>query len=101
MSAFNFRSFSELAGSSLPVAVSADELFRFKNDLQGFPLLSFSVWVYVRFPVFSVGLSEIWGGQEPTTRSLLGLCIGIFTDRSIFRLSFREKSKGSSGSVTL
>ena len=70
MSAFNFRSFSELAGGSLPVAVSADELFRFKNDLQGFPLLSFSVWVYFRFPVFSVGLSEIWGGQEPTTRSL-------------------------------
>ena len=30
---------------------------------------------------------------EPTV-PILGLCNGIFTDRSIFRLSFPEKNKG-------
>ena len=33
---------------------------------------------------------------EPTA-PILGLCNGIFTDRSIVRLSFPEKNKGSSG----
>ena len=45
-------------------------------------------------------LFESLSDKERTTPTL-NLCHGIFTDRSIFRLPFPWKNKGSFGSVTL